>query len=458
VPTLLQYARALLGFSAYSLPGTGYGPHIDDAAVEEARRATGGLLQQRPVTQLRWYLADLEDAQAQADAGSLQRAAQLYRAMARDGKLQGLLATRTSGLVRLPKLFYGKNTQITEALKAKNGSRSVFDEMFPPSELAALAADGDVLGVGVAEMCPVEGRDYPVMVRLDPEFLQFVWTENRWYYVSRVGRIPITPGDGRWVLHIPNGRIAPWRWGLWPALGRAFVNKEHAVSTRASLIASVANPARVIQAPNGATEQQRRAFFSHVLRWGPNTVLELPAGWEAKILELTGRSYEVFQSEINTCDEEYMVALAGQIVTTTGGAGFQNSDVQRLIRADLISADAENLGYTINTQGLPVYVLNGWGEEALEAGTAVGWDPSQPKDLEAQARTLSTLADALAKLAEALQASGKEVDVERLATKFDLPLRDRAVGPATTPKLLGTKSEPTPEARERADEVLKEAA
>lgn len=452
--------KALLGVSAYEPPGNGFGPHIDDESIVQARRSVGGTLQQIPVTQLRWYLRDLENAQAEADAGYLSTAAQLYRAMQRDGTIAGLLGTRTSGLVRLPKRFYGKKPEILEALQAKNGSRSVFDEMAPPSELAALEADGDVLGVGVGELVPVQGRDYPVFVRLDPEFLQYVWMENRWYYLSRIGRIPITPGDGRWVLHIPNGRIAPWRWGLWPALGRSFINKEHAISTRAGFIASVANPARVIETALGSTQQERRAFFSHVLRWGPNTVIELPVGWKASLLELTGRAWEVFQAEIDQSDKEIMIALAGQITSTTGGTGFSNEEMPRIIRSDLIKASAEALGYTTNTQILPQYVASHYGEAALDEGSMVEWDTSQPKDLEAEARTLQTLGDAIEKIALALTSSSWELDVQQLASRFGLPLKERATPralPAASPAPASARGEPTPEAQERAGE-LEEAA
>ena len=459
--SLLDRVSALLGVSAYEMPGRGYGPQIDDESIIQARRSVGGNLQQIPVTQLRWDLRDLENAQAEADAGYLSTAAQLYRAMQRDGTIAGLLSTRTSGLVRLPKRFYGNNRSILDALEAKNGSRSVFDEMFPPSELAAIAADGDVLGVGLGELVPVKGRDYPVLVRLDPEFLQYVWTENRWYYLSRVGRIPITPGDGRWVLHIPNGRIAPWRWGLWPALGRSFINKEHAISTRAGFIASVANPARVIESTMGSTQQERRSFFAHVLRWGPNTVLELPVGWKASLLELTGRAWEVFQSEIETSDQEIMIALAGQITSTTGGTGFSNEEMPRAIRSDLIKASGENLAYTINTQGLPQFVLSRWNETELDAGTMVEWDTAQPKDLEAQARTMGTLAAALTALEAYLGPTDKEVDFVQIAQQYGIPLRAR-----TRPSLAVVKpapaeerGAPTPEGEERASAAaLQEAA
>ena len=423
MPSIAKRIAALLGVSAYGPLGPGYGPSIDDEIVKSIRKSLGGNIQQIPVTKLRWYLADLENAQAQADAGFLALACQLYRAMARDGTLSGLLSTRTSGLVRMPKRFYGSDERIVDDLRAKNGSRSVFDEMCPPTELAALAADGDVIGVGVAELVPVPGREYPVLVRLDPEFLQYMWQEGRWYYISRAGRLPITPGDGHWVLHVPGGRIAPWRWGLWPALGRAFINKEHAIATRAGFIASVANPARVIETPLGANEVQRKAFFAHVLRWGPNTVLEVPAGWQAKLLELTGRAWEVFQKEIDTCDQEFMVALAGQIVTTTGGAGFQNSDVQRVIRGDLIKSSAENLAYTLNTQVLPWYAVGRYGDDAIDAGTSVEWDTNLPKDREAESRTLVSVAAAIGQLVEVLGKAGRELDVDAMCTRFDIPLK-----------------------------------
>src|ERR1017187_10051321 len=122
--------------------------------------------------------------------------------MRRDGVLQGLLATRTGGLVRQPKRFYGKNDQINKELISKNGSRSVFDEMCPPGELEAIDSDGLNMGVGLGELVPVVGRKYPVLRRLDPEWLNYSWADSTWYYNSRIGRLPVTPGDGRWVLHI----------------------------------------------------------------------------------------------------------------------------------------------------------------------------------------------------------------------------------------------------------------
>lgn len=411
--------RTLLSVSAYdeAIPGAG----VDDQTANAIRVAMGGNLAPLPIAQTRWYLADLETAVKAADGGDLQKAAQLYRAFRRDGVLSGLLSTCTDGLVRLPKRFSGNADQIKE-LEPRNGSRSVFDEMCPPAELALLAADGRVLGVGVGELVPVPGRDYPVLRRLEPEFLRYVWTEGRWYFNSVAGRIPITPGDGRWVLHCPGGHMAPWQFGLWQALGRAWINKEHALLHRSNYSAKLANPARVAIAPVGAGENERTGFLAKLIAWGVNTVFELPVGWDVKLIESNGRGFEVFESEIESSDNEFMVALAGQVVTTTGGAGFANADVHKSIRADIIQSIADALAYTVNTQILPAWVVAHYGAGALTTRAIVEWDVAPPKDRLTEANSLIAVANALKGLREALLPYGSEVDVVAIAAKYGIPI------------------------------------
>jgi hypothetical protein len=260
---------ALLGISAYENPAPLYAPTLDDGAVEKLRKQFGGQLAPLPITITRWYQRDLETAIHNADVGDLSSAALLYRSFRRDGTLAGLLSTRTSGLVRLPKRFRG-DAKIKEALEALDGptARSVFDDMFPSAELALLAADGICLGVGVGELVPVPGRDFPVLIRHDPAFLRYRWNENRWYYTSVAGAIPIEPGLGRWILHVPGGRMAPWQHGLWAALGQSWISKQHAIMHRANYSAKLANPARAAVSPIGATEDQRVGFLQGLIGWG----------------------------------------------------------------------------------------------------------------------------------------------------------------------------------------------
>lgn len=411
--------RALLAVSTYEQARPGVGP--DDEQLDRVRKAMGGNLSPLPQTRLRWYFADLERAAAAADGGDLSSAAQLYRAFRRDGVLSGLLSTCTDGLVRLPKRFYGDTAQIRE-LEPRNGSRSLFDEMAPPAELALLAADGRVLGVGVGELVPVQGRAFPVLRRLEPEFLRYRWLEGRWYFSSIAGLLPITPGDGRWVLHCPGGHMAPWQFGLWQALGRAWISKEHALLHRFNYSAKLANPARAAKAPAAATETQRAGFLANVIAWGVNTVFELPPGWEVDLIESNGRGYDVFRDEVETADNEFMVALAGQVVTTTGGAGFANADIHKSIRADIIQAIADGLAYTVNTQIIPPWALTTHDSTPLEERAIVEWDVAPPKERAAEAASLSQAAQAAKAWREELRAYGRRPAIEQVVSKFGVPV------------------------------------
>lgn len=407
---------ALMGISAYATPYTKTsGLALDSEQVEQIRETQGGQIQPIPTPHPRWYMADLEVIEMQTERGEMAMAGKLWRSMKRDGWILGLSETLCAGLVSLPKRFRGDQELIQE-LSAETDSRSIFDEMFPVSELALLAADRKALGIAVAELVPVVGRDYPVLVRLDPEFLWYRWNEGRWYYQSIAGSLPITPGDGRWLLWTA-GRMNPWQAGLWKALGRAFITKEHAILHRANYSAKLANPARVAHAAAGATEDLRTGFFAKLAAWGLNTVFELPPGWEVELLESNGRGWEVFSEEIDGANTEIMIALAGQTVTVDGGSGFSNADIHRVIRADLIERLGAELSYLINTQGIPAWIVSRYGEAALSRQVAVSWDVSRPAEMKDEAETFKALGEAVSSLEDA----GITPDRKELCSRFGLP-------------------------------------
>jgi len=432
---LRSLLQQLLGVSAYQPPVPDASPSLDSKEIKQRRkRIGGGQLVPLPQTKTRFYQADLERAEFDADAGMLQGAGTLWRACKKDGTFMGVLSTRTGGLVRLPKKFQGR-ADIVAALEAGHESvRSVFDEMFPPAELEQIAADGIGLGVGVGEMLPVVGRDYPVLCRLDPQWLVYRWTEDRWYYMSVVGLIPITPGDGRWLLHIPGGRVAPWQNGIWRAIGRAFIAKEHSLMYDINWQSKLANPARVAIAPAGATEEQHQSWWRKVMAWGVNTVFGAKPGYDVKLLESNGIGYQSFDKGIARAEREMIIATAGQMVTTDGGTGFANADIHKSIRADLIKATADALAYTINTQGIPQWVVKRFGIEALDESAIVSWDVEPPKDLKSAADAMLGFANALKALTEAMAPYGGVTpdEVRKLAFRF-------GIAPST-------ESEPVPDA------------
>lgn len=413
---------ALLAISAYALADSRL-PGLDSASVENARAQLGGQLTMQPPTRTRWYLKDLERAEQLADGGDLSLAGQLMRWSDRDGVLKGMTSTLAGGLVRLPKRWRGPRDMVDALQQGGVQARSVFDEMFPASELEHFVADGRKLGVAVGELVPVEGRDYPVFVRRLPEYLIFRWTENRWYFRAAVGLIPITPGDGRWILHTPGGREAPWQGGDWRCLGRAAITKDHARSHRDNWEAKLANPARVAVAPQGAAEAQKQRWFRRVMAWGVNTVFGLIPGYDVKLLESNGRGADSWKNTIAEQNEEMIMAIAGQTVTTDGGTGFANAGIHESIRADIIKATADALAHTLNTQGIPAWVINVFGEARLHECPTVEWDVTPPHDQAQAATALVQTASAITQLTEALAQHDLALDAEGLCTRFGVPLR-----------------------------------
>jgi Protein of unknown function (DUF935) len=427
----------------------------------------GGQVQLPTVPKTRWYLAELEQAEYAADGGILEGAGLLMRAARTDGVFAGVLSTRTGGLVRLPKRFRGDPEVIAELEVGHDSAqvRSVFDEIFPPGELAMLAGDGITVGVGVGELVPVAGRDYPIFVRLEPQFLVYRWIENRWYFRSAVGLLPITPGDGRWILHTPGGRMSPWANGLWRAIGRAYIRKTHAGLQKDNWEGKLANPARVAYAPQGGTDEAAQSWFRQVMAWGVNTVFGLRPGYEVKLLESNGRGWESFNKTIDSQNNEMIIAVAGQTVTVDGGAGFANADIHKSIRSDLIKATADDLAYTVNTQGIPAFVAARWGEEAIDGKPCVvEWDVQPPKDRTAEATSLVTTANAIKLLREALAEGGAVLDVAAMCARFGVPILGDANGDGATDEdaleslPAPTKLHAVPDEDEGADDELDDEA
>jgi hypothetical protein len=393
-----------------------------------------------PVNRTRWLQADIETALHRAGNGDMSLCGQLHRAYQIDGVLQGIHSTRSGGLVRLPKTFHGTPKAVA-ALKGTEGQPGAFARYFPQAELEQLGTDGTDLGIAVGQFVRCDGDRNPQLVRLDPEFLTYRLSEDRWYYRSLEGLLPITPGDGRWVLHTPRGRFEPWHRGIWRALARAYVSKDAAILYRENYASKLANPARVAVSPQGADESQKQSWWRAVMAWGVNSVFGVTPGYDVKLLESNGRGYEVFADMITSADREFAVVIAGQVVTTDGGAGFQNSNIHKTIRSDLIQGDGNALAETLNTQALPAVVhdLCGPDEEGL-----VAWDTRPPSDLTASAASLTATAGAIEALTTALAKHHLEPDVPAILAQYGIPVRGDRDGASVPEVGRDLPPEPTP--------------
>ena len=431
---LRDLVSSLLGISTLS-PPTMPGPQLGDDMVDEVRKNLGGRLEPIPSVRLRWYPPDIERAQTRAQNGDLTMIGQLRESMQLDGVLRGLLDARTS-VVNFPKRMYGSD-EVVRVLQSRNNSdRDVYDEMIPSTEARLLAADELICGVGIGEMVPVVGRDFPVLVRRYPQNLFYLWSKNQWYYRSIVGLIPITPGvpnkDGNWwVLHIGGGRLSPWNSGLWNTLGSSYINKTQTLFARQSYEMKHSHPARVATAALGATEEDRQGMLGSIIRWALNAAFSLPPGWDIKLVESNGQGIKIYEQSIKNYNEEMATALCGSAVMLQGTAGFTNMDVFRYVAKDLIKTTSSAWDHTVSSQILPAFIAGRWGTDAVQNATTVETDVQEPKDRNAEAQTMVSLAGAVKGLVEAIAAAqiaaGTKqpvaLDVGELLARFGIPTR-----------------------------------
>jgi len=424
--TLLTRAAAALGFRARSAPLllSGRNP-MDVGGAQSAKMPL-------PV-RTQWLLEQIGEAQRMADGGNLYLVAALAEAMRLDGLYSGLLSTRTDGLVILPRTLAGRtwDGQKVDALHPLLARlEDDYDLLCPPGELAAFQADYDIAGVGLAELCWRRGKLTLVRHRLDR--LMWSWGDRKWRLDGEV----IHPGDGRWVLH-QRTEIAPWNRGAWYACARAFVSKDHAFHLRENYSHKLANPARIAKSPTNATSTEILEWFQQVAAWGIDTVFAMKPGWDVDLLESTGQGYQVFAETIKTANEDLMIALSGQTVTTEGGAGFSNSSIHEAIRSDIIQFGASGLARTLIDQVLPWWQLeNAWDAESRGLDIRVAYDTTSPADIKRAAETGTIAFQGLAS-AQTAGVLGR-VDVDAYLAKCGIPLLPAAYRVNAPPPALPT--------------------
>jgi len=404
---------------------------LNDPMVKRTRMYQGGQLRRPGATPVTPYMDDLDAAILAADTGMIGEAAQLLQACDQDAVIKGLMATRTSGLTRLPVKWNG-DPQAVSILKsgviqgldpAVGNVMSLYDYLVPPTELSRFAEDAIKLGVAIGELQP-STSGLPLFRYLDPVGLQYRVDTGVWVYNSLAGPIVVDPGvwpDNRssaFVLYTA-GRTAPWRRGIWQALVRSYIVALYALNYRSAWESKLANPAIVAKTPVGSDVTLDNKAFQDLAAWGVNSVFLLPNGIEASILQSNGIGYQSFSATIKEMAEQVIYLISGNTVVADGGSGFQNASLFRAIRGDLIQADANALAYVENYQILPLILESmGMGDRAVTRE----YITTPPAELNNEAQVFTQVATAITNLTQALAPQRMQLDVAALCSKFNIPI------------------------------------
>jgi hypothetical protein len=376
-----------------------------------------------------WTPDSVESARRSADSGSMSRLADLCETIFADDRVKGVLGTRTHGLLGLPVDFVRGDEAARVALGLQeDGAPGEWWALHDESELAKLLHWGLVMGVGLAqrvELPRLVGRPHRYkLVTWSPRWLTYYHTPmqgSHWHVQTEDGIKPVVPGDGEWILFLPYGERRPWAEGLWRALYFPWLLKRFSLEDRANYSEVLGSPVRVAKTGKGGTEKQRKDLKSQLRALGKNATIVLPDGWEFQLVEATGKSWEIYQNQIEWADQAITIVIAGQTVTTEGTAGFSSGNIHDAIKQDLIRFDAERLSTALRAQSLEPWAL--WNYGRSSAAPFPRWQTQRPTDQKDEADGLSKLGDAIGKLDAALAPHGLKVDAAKLVADFDIPVR-----------------------------------
>lgn len=397
-------------------------------------------LQYRPTLE-GWSPEDVKAAANAADSGNMMRLADLCETIMADDRVDGVLDTRTHGLLGLPLSFVDGDPNMRAELLGKEGAPGEWFRQHPESELVSLLAWGLIMGVGLAQRIPlprVEGQ--PQKYRLEtwsPRWLQYQFTGpgEGWHVqtypsqkVKGGGYIPIAPGAGQWIIYTPYGGRRPWANGKWRKIVFPWLLKRFSLEDRANQGEAIGGPTWLGTAPKGATERQRNKYLAQLVGLGKKGKIVLPEGWDLVLREATGRTWEIFSEAISWSDQAITIILAGQVVTTEGSPGFSSGNVQDRIAQDLIRFDGQTLSSCLHDQSLTPLAWKNY--ENGQAAPYPVWDTKRPTDKAQEMTSWETMSRTIAPINQGLAPSGKRVNWVQVCESLGIPLEDIPPSPS----------------------------
>lgn len=366
-----------------------------------------------------WTVAMVRAALDLHEAGDFSLSSVLADAATRDSTVAGDLEIRCRALASRSSLPFKVEAGEGDGRKreaARRRCERLWWHACPETTIYSVQKDAIMLGASVGRIWWSTSADEwrPRLHHLPPHGLS--WSDvDGWVYQSRDGtRHLVTPGDGTWFLHLPNGSRS-WMGGAIRRLGEIWLQRVYArrdwarFSERHGLPVLAVREAQAarddIEQGQGSEGAAAKAFYGRLrASMTRDGVLKLPQsdskdvpGWDAEWLELVGTSYEGFAAQLRDLKGEVHEALLGRDPngSSKGGDGELANERRH---TEFLATDAETLTTTIREciwKPDAAYNVDVTDTEVAAWGR---WDTRPPPDLERRATTLDKCADAVGKL------------------------------------------------------------
>lgn len=407
------------------------GDRTRETIARNRKRGRSSRISPPSLKEIRWLRKDIEDAEHDCRSGNVRHAAQIGAWVRGDLLVGGLLSTRCS-VPRLPRTWRG-NEEARNWLEGSGKLPGIFDSVLPPVELEELAIDQFVNGFGVGCFIRPPGCTYIKLVRLDPQWLNFRISENRWVYQGFSDLYHVEPGNGTWFL-ITNGHMDPWYRGTWADLGRDQCSEDQAGLNRDAFIGKYSNPFVVAQAAQGQSDSQKFDAWKALQRWTMG-FLGVAGSYKVNILQPKAEGREVISDAEAKAERRAMMRICGQVVTSLGGPGFANAEIFAQIASHLVARTGQDLAAALNEQCIGQLISMGIQEGWIEdpSPLLLGYDTTPPQARKAEAEAIAAAMNAFLKQWEAADRANDprmRPDPEEYRARFRLPVASDPIAAA----------------------------
>ena len=382
------------------------------------------------VVQTGWTVPQVRSAIEQLVIGQFDAPAQLVDAIGGDSRVQSAMASRIGGLLGRPMRFTAppKLKDDKKAKKCLDAWREAWPTMATEPALSELQWWTTKLAFCPAQLLWDTGSKLwlPHLTPWQPRYVYYHWTLRCYVAVTLDGQVPITPGDGHWVLHAPHGAYRGWLRGALRALAAWWLARNYALRDWARYSERHGMPILLARTPFGSDKDDVAAYRVSLGQLGQESVIQLPGSadlekygtYDLEYLEANDQAWEGFRELIVQCNAEITLALLGQNLTSEVKEGsFAAARVHADVRQAILEADARALAQTVYRQMARPFAAVNFGDPDLAPRTE--WDVAPYEDEATQSQTFVGFSNAVYSLR---RAGYKVKNLEALARDFGLRL------------------------------------
>jgi hypothetical protein len=375
-----------------------------------------------------------------AETGDLSQAAQVCDAIMSDGRLRGLLQTRSNALLGCELEFEKDGDARRSAGPAKVLEDGEFWEMASEADQSRVMHWGWLLNKGLAEKVwerepDGERRWIQKLVPRHPRNLHRSTDGKMWLLATADGvDVEVTPGDGRWLLYQPWGDTTAPQVGLWYALALLWLS-----ATFAEFDWSRRNEARATGGIVGTSDDKTNEvdkgdvedFGRMLAKFRQSPAIALPPGYDVKAVDFGQSDHETFQAKGDRAYSSASILVLGQTLSTeVQGGSLAATKEHNKVRQDYVEFDEATWTTCLRQQYLRSWAAVRYSDPGLAPWPKFDTEPDE--NLVEAADTTQKATLALVQLLD----KGLDIDIQKFCDRFKIPIKSDVVKAPAAPVVV----------------------